>query len=52
MDLKLKNNILLKLSKDHTLASLNNAFEVLNDKTLKEIKIIDVRIENQIIING
>ncbi len=51
-DLKLKNNILVKLSKDHTLVSLNNAFEILNNKSFNNIEIIDVRIENQIIING
>ncbi len=50
-DLELKNNIILKLSKDHTRVSLNQAFEVLNDNNFNNIKVIDARIKNQIILN-
>ncbi len=50
-DLELDNNIILKLSKDHTKLSLDRAFEVLNNNNFNNIKIIDVRIKNQIIIN-
>tara|TARA_A100001015_G_scaffold152408_1_gene169035 strand:- start:54 stop:725 length:672 start_codon:yes stop_codon:yes gene_type:complete len=50
-DIELKNNILLKLSKDHTKLSLDQAFEVLNDNNFNNVKIIDSRIKNQIIIN-
>ena len=50
-DLELKNNIILKLSKDNPKLSLNNAFEVLNDKNFSNIKIVDARINNQIILN-
>ena len=50
-DLKLKNNILIKLSKENTQFSLDAAFEFLNNKNFEEIKIIDARIKNQIILN-
>ena len=50
-DLELENNIILKLSKDHTKISLNQAFELLNDNNFNDIKVIDARIKNQIILN-
>ena len=50
-DLELKNNIILKLSKDHTRLSLDQAFELLNDNNLNNIKVVDARIKNQIILN-
>ena len=50
-DLELKNNIILKLSKDHTKLSLDQAFEILNNNNLNDIKVIDARIKNQIILN-
>tara|TARA_B100001027_G_scaffold205902_1_gene169066 strand:+ start:314 stop:985 length:672 start_codon:yes stop_codon:yes gene_type:complete len=50
-DLELKNNKILKLSKDHIRISLDQAFEILNDSKFKNIKIIDARIKNQIILN-
>ena len=50
-DLELKNNIILKLSKDHTRLSLDQAFEFLNDNNFKNIKVVDARIKNQIILN-
>ena len=50
-DLELKNNVILKLSKDHTKLSLNQAFELINDKNFKDIKVVDARIKNQIILN-
>ncbi len=50
-DLELKNNVILKLSKDHTKLSLNQAFEVINDKNFSDIKLVDARIKNQIILN-
>ena len=50
-DLELKNNVILKLSKDHTKLSLNQAFELMNDKNFKDIKVVDARIKNQIILN-
>ena len=50
-DLELKNDVILKLSKDHTQLSLDQAFELLNDKNFNDIKVVDARIKNQIILN-
>ena len=50
-DLELKNNVILKLSKDHTKLSLDQAFEVINDNNFNDIKVVDARIKNQIILN-
>ncbi len=50
-DLELKNNIIIKLSKDYTKISLDQAFEFLNDNNINNIKVVDVRIKNQIILN-
>ena len=50
-DLELKNKIILKLSKDLTQFSLNEVFEILNDKNFNNIKVVDARIKNQIILN-
>ena len=50
-DLELKNNVILKLSKDHTKLSLDQAYELINDNNFKDIKVVDARIKNQIILN-
>ena len=50
-DLELKNDIILKLSKDHARLSLDQAFELLNDGNFNDIKVVDARIKNQIILN-
>ena len=50
-DLELKNNVILKLSKDHIKLSLDQAFELINDKNFSDIKVVDARIKNQIILN-
>ncbi len=50
-DIELKNNVVLKLSKEHLKNSLDNAFILLNDKNFKDLKIVDVRLKNQIILN-
>ena len=50
-DIELRNNIILKLSKDHTRLSLDQAFEILNDNNFDNIKVVDARIKNQIILN-
>tara|TARA_Y100000768_G_scaffold365053_1_gene326000 strand:- start:1367 stop:2038 length:672 start_codon:yes stop_codon:yes gene_type:complete len=50
-DLELKNNVILKLSKDHAKLSLDQAFELLKDSNFIDIKIVDVRIKNQVILN-
>ena len=50
-DLELKNNIILKLSKNNTIHSLNRSYEFLNSYNFDDIKIVDARIKNQIILN-
>ena len=50
-DLELKNNIILKLSKNHTKLSLDQAFELINDNNISKVKVVDARIKNQIILN-
>ena len=51
-DIELKNNIILKLSRDNIKDSLENALKVLNDKGFKDLNTIDVRVQDKIIING
>ena len=50
-DIELNNNIIIKLSKDDPKNSLKFAFEFLHNNDFKDIKIIDARIKNQIILN-
>ena len=50
-DVELKNTIILKLSKDYAKLSLDQAFEFLNDNNFNDIKVVDARIKNQIILN-
>ena len=50
-DIELKNNILIKLSKENTKNSLDDAFVFLSQNVLNKSIIIDARISNQIIIN-
>ena len=50
-DLELKNNIIIKLSKNYTKESLNFALEFLYSDEFRDATIIDARIKNQIILN-
>jgi len=50
-DLELKNNIIIKLSKNYTKESLNLALEFLYSDGFRDVTIIDARIKNQIILN-
>ena len=50
-DIELKNNILIKLSKNNTKASLKLVLEFLHGNEFKDIKMIDARITDQIILN-
>ena len=50
-DLELNNNIIIKLPKNNSNESLELAFNFLNSQNLKNIKIIDARIQGQIILN-
>ena len=49
-DLELKDGIRIKLSNLNIVKSLNQSFEFLNLKNLRDIKIIDLRVKNQIIL--
>ena len=50
-DIKFKNSVLLKLSNNLTMASLDNAYKFLKDKNIGKFTTIDIRIGNQIIFN-
>ena len=50
-DLLLQNDILIKLPKYQVKNALDDVFEMLNDQNFKDIKIFDVRVKNQIILN-
>ena len=50
-DLELRNNIIIKLPKDNTNLALNLALEFLYKQEFKDVKMIDARIENQIILD-
>tara|TARA_B100001109_G_C18718060_1_gene405742 strand:- start:114 stop:788 length:675 start_codon:yes stop_codon:yes gene_type:complete len=50
-DIKLKNNVLLKLSNNSTKASLDYASNFLENYNVGKFTIIDIRVNNQIILN-
>ena len=50
-DLELRNNIIIKLPKDNTNLALNLALEFLYKEEFKDVKMIDARIKNQIILD-
>ena len=50
-DVELKNGILLKLPSKNIYEALNNSFKILESNSFKKIKVIDLRIINQIIVN-
>ena len=50
-DIKLKNNVLLKLSNNLTIVSLDYVYDFLKDKKITKFTTIDSRINNQIILN-
>jgi len=50
-DIELKDNIIIKLPNDNISLALNLAIEFLDDNKFKDIKLIDARIKNQIILD-
>ena len=50
-DIEIYSGVIIKLPKNEFKESLNLSFDILNDKNFKDIRIIDVRPKNQIIIN-
>ncbi len=51
-DLELKNGIIIKLPNTNMKHSLDISYEFMNNKNLNKIKVIDLRVNNQIILNG
>jgi cell division protein FtsQ len=50
-DLELRNNVIIKLPNENTKEALKLALEFLHSNEFKDIKIIDARIKNQIILD-
>ena len=50
-DIELKNGVIIKLSKNNILESLQLTYEFLNNNQFGDIKIIDARVKYQIILN-
>ena len=50
-DIELRNNTLIKLSKNTNIDSINTVFKFLGDKNFNNLNIVDARINNQIILN-
>ena len=50
-DIELKDNIIIKLSKNFSKETLNDVFVLMRDENFKNTKIIDARVKNQIILN-
>ena len=51
-DLQLKNNTIIKLPKDNVIKTINHAYDFLKNNNMIENIVIDVRVKNQIIVNG
>ena len=50
-DLKLKNNILIKLPENKINDSLDYAFDFMKNNNIDDFRVIDLRVKNQIILN-
>ena len=50
-DIELNNNLIVKLPKENLDKSLDNVFDIMQNRNLSNLKIIDLRIKNQIITN-
>ncbi len=50
-DIELKNNILIKLPEKQIEQALDASYEIVKSKVIDNLKIIDARIQNQIILN-
>ena len=51
-DIETNQNIIIKLPKENLEASLNLSLDVLSNNEFKNIKILDLRQNNQVIVNG
>ena len=50
-DMRLKNNILVKLPRNFSVENLNNLYKILENYNIKKFTVVDGRINNQIILN-
>ena len=50
-DIKFKEGLLLKLSNKNLINTLSKALLLKNDENFKNLKLIDLRIQNRIIVN-
>ena len=50
-DIKMKNGILIKLPNKKTLTALKFVVDLLSEEKFKDIKLIDTRSNNQVILN-
>ena len=50
-DIELKDNTIIKLSKNFSKETLNDVFMIMRDENFENTKIIDARVKNQIILN-
>ncbi len=50
-DIELKDKIIIKLPKENVRKSLDEIYSFLNNRSINDIKIVDARIKNQIILN-
>ena len=50
-DIEIKSNILIKLPKNDTEKLISLSYEILKEKEFKNVKILDLRQTDQIIIN-
>ena len=50
-DIETSQNVIIKLPKENLEASLNLSLDVLNNNEFKNIKILDIRQDNQVIVN-
>lgn len=51
-DIETNQNVIIKLPKENLEASLNLSLGILNNNEFKNIKILDLRQDNQVIVNG
>ena len=51
-DIETNNNMVIKLPKKNLEASLNLLLDLMNNNKFKNIKILDLRQDKQVIING
>ena len=50
-DMELENNIIIKLPKENINEAINLIVQLMKNKNLEKVKVLDARIKNQIILN-